>query len=703
MNVRARSRRPSDSGPTWLMVRVSVIAALVLFPLGFFYLTALFVWPAILIVCLFLRRLFHEPAKRVTSGAYGEAAFASRAELKEAGMLAGNGLLVGSLPPLSPPFLPALRDLHFAPWDGSSKEVTSRFVSSLLGRRYGPRQRVYVNDSFATTVIGPPGSGKSAAVVIPALLTCQKSMVVLDPKGECFQISHRHRRGVFGQRVVRFDPFKVCGESGDTFNPLSILDPHSLHVVDECRLVAEALVVKNPHTTDPHWDEQATNCLTAFCLYTVLYAPVEQRNLNTVAELVTDPKEFAAAVSLMCDRNGTLAQNFGRTATYECLRRYGASLSALQDKELSSVLSTLGRHLNWCISPLMQRALSATSFDPIDLVRGKATLHLILPPDKLESHSRLLRLWLTACTRALVRAGLQQNGNEVLFMLDEVGNVGPLKVLREGITVLRGYGARWVYILQSTNQYKEIFGEAADTVKAGFDTLVGFGIRDQATAEEFSKLLGQTTVISRSGGTTTTSTRNTGTGQSGGSYSSGSSQNWSEVGRALMMAHEIRGASPRTVFILSSGKSPVVAEQVRYYEDPEMAAAASAAEPEAPTASDAGTAFPGECHPTPALPGEPVTDWAAITHPERPRLPPLSEDVDWGMITSGRPTLPPSPSQTPAPEPARIKFACPCGKRFNLAQKLAGKRAKCTNPRCTRTFRIPMSGGRGPTRTTQAT
>lgn len=668
-----------------------------IFPLGLFFLTALFVWPAILIFCLFLRRLWHEPSKRVTSGAYGDVSFAGRAELKAAGMLAGKGLLVGSLPPLSPPFLPAVRDLLIGPWDASSSmDVTSRFVASLLGRRYGPRQRVFVNDGFATAVIGPPGSGKGAAIVIPALLTCQKSMVVLDPKGECYQITHQHRRSEFGQRVVRFDPFNVCGEGGDTFNPLSILDPHSPHVLDECRLIAEALVVKNPQSADPYWDDQAVNCITAFCLYCTLYAPVEQRNLNTVAELVTDPKEFASAVALMCDRNGTLAQKFGRTPTYECLRRYGASLSALQDKELGSVLSTLGRHLNWCISPLMQRSLSATSFDPIDLVSSKATLYLILPPDKLQSHSPLMRLWLTACARTLVRAGLQTNGKEVVFLLDEVGNIGPLKILREGITVLRGYGARWIYILQSTNQFKEIFGEAAETVKGGFDTLVGFGIRDQATAEEFSKLLGQTTVISRSGGTSTNSTTNTGTGQRGGSYSSGTSDNWSEVGRALMMAHEIRGASPRTVFVLPSGRPPVVAEQVRYYEDPEMAAAASAAAPEAPAASDTGTTVPGVYHPTPALPGEPVTDWAAITHPERPRLPPLGEDVDWGMITTGRPTLPPSPAQTPAPEPARIKFACPCGKRFNLAQKLAGKRAKCTNPRCTLTFRIPAAGARPP-------
>lgn len=166
------------------------------------------------------------------------------------------------------------------------------------------------------------------------------------------------------------------------------------------------------------------------------------------------------------------------------------------------------------------------------------------------------------------------------------------------------------------------------------------------------------------------------------------------------MAHEIRGASSRTVFILPSGRPPVVAEQVRYYEDPEMAAAA-AAEPCAPTATDAGATFPAMYDPTPALPDVPVTDWAAITG-NLPRTDIAPEDagpVDWGMITSGRSSLPQAPAPRPTPDLTRIKFACPCGKRFNLARTLAGKRAKCTNPGCTRTFRIPSPRARQTTRT----
>jgi type IV secretion system protein VirD4 len=82
-------------------------------------------------------------------------------------------------------------------------------------------------------------------------------------------------------------------------------------------------------------------------------------------------------------------------------------------------MSTVGRNLAWLNSPFVQRSLATSSFDPVELARDKMILYLILPPDKLESHNRLLRVWLTSWTRALVRNGLQER-NRVLFMLDEV-------------------------------------------------------------------------------------------------------------------------------------------------------------------------------------------------------------------------------------------------------------------------------------------
>ena len=203
---------------------------------------------------------------------------------------------------------------------------------------------------------------------------------------------------------------------------------------------------------------------------------------------------------------------------------------------------------------------------------------------------------------------------------------------------------------------------------------VFFGIRDQATAEEMSKRLGQTTVHNHSGGETHGSSGPSvfsgGGGQS--TVNSSTNNNWSEVGRALVMADELTRESERTVFVLQSGHDPIRVTQARYYEDPEMAAAvARAAEPTVAA--------------TPSLPTPTVFS-----------LPASSDDVgpmDWASVASADPTMLPAPTPI-RPEEKRIRFACPCGKRFSLAPAMAGKKAKCTNPKCTRSFVIPGKGNR---------
>jgi type IV secretory pathway TraG/TraD family ATPase VirD4 len=316
-------------------------------------------------------------------------------------------------------------------------------------------------------------------------------------------------------------------------------------------------------------------------------------------------------------------------------------------------------------------------------------LHLILLPDKMISHKRLLRLWVTCCNRTLIRNGLQDS--PVLFLLDECGNLGEFKLLHECVFMLCGYGARYVFILQSLAQFKEMFGEADTTVRARFDCTVFFGLRDRTTAEQMSKTIGTTTVLTHNQSHSTSTTEpSIWSGERGGSrtITTGSTHGTSETGRALIMEDEILRASERTVFVLPSRAYPIRVTQNRYYEDPEMSAALKCgAEP-----ADVAPVPPN--WPTAVARTEPVTDvdWAAITHPDRPPLPPLSEDVDWAAITHPCPTATPDSSAEPAltrKAEHRIRFSCPCGKRYNLALGMAGKRAQCSNPNCTRRFVIP--------------
>ena len=127
--------------------------------------------------------------------------------------------------------------------------------------------------------------------------------------------------------------------------------------------LAESLVVKTGQENDPHFNDCAVDGLTAFLVYVVTAdAPIDEKNLLTVRKLIVDPLAFQGAVSEMTnsEKADGVLQTLG-----QLILGWG------NDKEKSSILSTMNRHLSFLDSPLVSRSLATSPFDPADLVRRK--------------------------------------------------------------------------------------------------------------------------------------------------------------------------------------------------------------------------------------------------------------------------------------------------------------------------------------------
>ncbi len=113
--------------------------------------------------------------------------------------------------------------------------------------------------------IAPTRSGKGVGAIIPNMLTADRPIICVDPKGENAAITARAREG-FGPVHV-LDPFGVSGRPGAHFNPLAGLDPNSVDVGEEAALIAEALVHDPPNqVSEAHWNEETKALLTGFIL-----------------------------------------------------------------------------------------------------------------------------------------------------------------------------------------------------------------------------------------------------------------------------------------------------------------------------------------------------------------------------------------------------------------------------------------------------
>ena len=489
--------------------------------------------------------------------ACGTARWAEVDDLEQAGMLSGeSGLIVGRMSVPRPSFLQGLRSL----FDSRIRPAVAceRFMSSMR-KLPPPMALVRLARAVHVLVTAPTGAGKGVSCVVPYVLNCPESMVIVDFKGENYQLTAAARRAM-GHKIVVLDPFKVVTQNPDQFNALDEIEADSPLAIDDCRSLAEALVVRTGDEKDPHWADSAELWISAMAAAVTQFGEVGNRSLQTIRTLLTDPTKMDAVIKMMCtsDACGGMMSRLGNQLTY------------FKEKELASVLTTTNRFLRFLDTLAIADSTKASSFDPKELRNGKMTVYLVLPPEHMRTQSPLLRMWIGAMLRAVVRGGLQEK-NKVHFILDEAASLGHMEALDDAVDKYRGFGIRLQFYFQSLGQLQKSFPDGQHQTLLANTTQVYFGVNDHETAEYVSNRLGEATIIVDSGGRNTGESRQV-TGEEKRSYgtSRGSSDNWQQQARKLLKPEEVSGLSPRTAITFTPGVPPLMTTLVPYYEEPKL-------------------------------------------------------------------------------------------------------------------------------------
>ena len=251
------------------------------------------------------------------------------------------------------------------------------------------------------------------------------------------------------------------------------------------------------------------------------------------------------------------------------LARWGGQLDHYQGDELGSVMTTCNRFLRFLDTPAIAESTGSSSFDPAGLRKGRMTVYLVLPPERMRAQSALLRVWIGGLFRACLRGGLNER-NKVHFILDEAAALGHMAPLDDAVDKYRGYGIRLQFYYQSLGQLKKCWPQDQGQTLLSNTSKVFFGCNEFQTAEFISKSLGPETIVVDSGGTNSGWSRNQGSSRgsgysesSGSSYSGGSSSNWQQQTRELLKPDEVMQLDPRIAITLTPGVRPLWTKLVR--------------------------------------------------------------------------------------------------------------------------------------------
>ncbi|WP_282128450.1 type IV secretory system conjugative DNA transfer family protein [Roseobacter litoralis] len=464
----------------------------------------------------------------LTGDSHGSARFASRKELKK---LQGNdGLLIGRNPGTG----------RLLRYDGPAHLIT----------------------------LAPTRAGKGVGTVIPNLLAAERSVLVIDPKGENARIAGDARRR-FGTVHV-LDPFGVSGMPSAAYNPLDRLTPDSLDLGEDAATLTEALVMDPPgQVSEAHWNEEAKAILGGLIMFCVCHEDRDRRCLATVREYLTlPPEKLRALLELMQD-----SDEAGGLIARAANRFLGKA-----DREAASVLSNAQRHTHFLDSPRIAKVTSRSDFHFSDLRHRITSVFLVLPPNRMDAYSRWLRLLVSQALQDIARdaeASQKPSGASsalsdaltapvsatgrlkapTLFLLDEFAALGRLEAVERAMGLMAGYGLQLWPILQDMSQLRDLYGERAGTFIANAGVQQVFGVNDFETAKWLSQMIGQET-----------------TGFQTDSYKPGDNPSFSNnlTGRDLLTPDEIMQMPPELQLLRVQGQPSALAQKLRYYADPEF-------------------------------------------------------------------------------------------------------------------------------------
>jgi type IV secretion system protein VirD4 len=341
--------------------------------------------------------------------------------------------------------------------------------------------------------IAGSGAGKGACLIIPNLLRWPDSVVVVDPKGEAAERTARHRADTFGQAVAVLDPYGYGAgieEFRATFNPLDLVAS-----VDDLFMLADGLVFRTANESQPHWPESAAGVLAGLMAYILSdpYLSDDERHLGQLRPLLRVLQDKRLRADLLADMRASARDKCGDPVFGGLAADVAARLSK-DTNETASILSTVDTQTRWLASPEMSAMLSAeSSVDLRALKRGKLSLFLVLPPQRLETHGRFLRLFVRCALSVMwEKIGAAQRGTPCLFVLDEFAALGRIDEIRTaGLQQGRSFGLHvWPFVVD-WGQLVSVYGrEEAATFTGSADAVAVFGVEDWATLQEVARWFG---------------------------------------------------------------------------------------------------------------------------------------------------------------------------------------------------------------------
>ena len=340
-------------------------------------------------------------------------------------------------------------------------------------------------------VIGGSGSGKTRYFVKPQIMQMHSSYCITDPKGSLIcETGKLLERNGYRIKVLNTINFKKSMK----YNPFSYIHSEK----DILKLVT--CLMQNTRGDgkggDPFWEKAEQLLYTALIGYIWLEAPEEERNFNTLIEMINsmevreDDENFENSVDLI------FKDLRAKNPNHFAVRQY-AKFKLSAGKTAKSILVSCGARLAVFDIPELREV---TAYDELELdtLGDKKTALFLIMSDTDDSFNFLISMCYTQLFNLLCEKADDVYGGRlpvhVRCLIDECANIGQIPKLEKLVATIRSREISACLILQAQSQLKALYKDNADTIIGNMDSRLFLGGSEPTTLKELSSSLGKETI-----------------------------------------------------------------------------------------------------------------------------------------------------------------------------------------------------------------
>ena len=373
-------------------------------------------------------------------------------------------------------------------------------------------------------IIGSSGSGKTRFWLTPQLLQAHSSYVCVDPKGGVLsQVGYFLQRKK-GYKIKVFN--SVDFRKSMHYNPMAYIKTES----DVLKFV-NALITNTKgdgKEGDEFWTKAETLLYCALVAYIVFEGPEEERNMNTLVEMINsmevreDDESYKNAVDYMFDG---LAK---RKPQAFSVRQY-AKYKLASGKTSKSILISCGARLAPFDIAELREIMSYDELE-LDKLGDRKTALFFCISDTDSTYNFIVALAFSQMFNLLCEKADNVYGgrlpHHVRVLWDEAANTGQVPQLEKIVAVIRSREISLCLFYQAMSQCKALYKDNSETILGNMDSVIFLGGREHSTIKEISEVLGKETISMY------TESRTRGQSESYG-------QNLQRLGKELMTMDEL--------------------------------------------------------------------------------------------------------------------------------------------------------------------